>query len=270
MTMSSQSRTKNYKIYVFVILTGVVFLVVAYGVWGKRGMFASFATTLDVGNQTSRILGTSLVNKTQLESENRALQDKLDKQEMSVVIAQHNAQAYTDLWQEVFSLESSAELAQVLARPPYTAYDQYIIKTPTRVNEHSLVVSAGQYALGYIKEVYNQYALTQLFSAPGEEVVVSIDGVLYTATGRGGGVLEVKLPRSYRESAGSVVELAGSVPYIVGIVSHTEFDPQDSFVHGIISSPLNVYTQELVSVLPTQYEQVAEITEVFNADTQAE
>jgi hypothetical protein len=243
--------------------------VIAYGLIGQGGLFASYVQVTNGGSNLFSNIALGFENTRALKQENSELRQSLEEHNTAALLAQHNAESYLGVWKELQQQTDSTQSARVIARPPYTAYDQYVLSTAQVVGEQSLVVGAGQFALGYITKVQGQYSLVQLFSAAGEEVVVSIDGVLYTATGRGGGTLEVKLPRSYRDTTGTIVELAGGGPWVLGILTHTEFDPQDSFVRGIISLPINIYTQELVTVEAQTYEPVEEVINSFdNEDTQ--
>ncbi|MFW0871200.1 MAG: hypothetical protein ACKKL4_01970 [Patescibacteria group bacterium] len=243
-------------------------MLAGYGIIGQGNLFFLYAKILDGGKDLFSNITLPFQDVQALRQENQILRTELENKNSANILAEENARAYLDLWKEFQFEGRDTYIARVIARPPYTAYDQYILKASRELDVDMLVVSAQQYALGYIEQVQGNYSRAQLFSAPREEVIVSIDGVLYTALGKGGGTLEVKLPRSYRETRGVVVKLPGGGPYILGTLSHTEFDPQDSFVRGIISLPINIYTQELVSIVPDTYEHIIDSIENFDANTQ--
>jgi len=195
---------------------------------------------------------TYFEDKAQLERENERLRAELLHQEAVERNGQWIHDRYEDLLREV-GLNQSGVVVPVVKRPPYAAYDTYVIRSREGVRTGQLVVSDGVYVIGYVDQVSGEFARVRLFSSPGEEVVVSLDGSLYRGLGQGGGVVELSLPRSRRESTGERVELPSAPTYILGSVVATDFDPQDAFVRGQVVLGPNVYQDDFVTLLEEDY-----------------
>lgn len=160
-----------------------------------------------------------------------------------------------NLLEETSLEESGGVVAPVVARPPYTLYDTYLVKGGSEAgfSEGNLVTSKSVHSVGYIKEVAQDFSVVELFSYPESEHVVSVDGILYKAVGKGGGVLEVQLPRSYRDSGFESVYVPGVTDYVIGVIHEKRFDPQDSFVRALVLVGDGIFTNQFVTVTPRAY-----------------
>lgn len=181
---------------------------------------------------------------------------KLQKQVM--VLKQQTQSGLSDSSSDMALWDNGLHATAVLSRPPQSAYDTYILSSGTNdgLAMKQVVVAQGKYVIGYIDQLTGPYARARLFSSAGDRVTVSIDGLLFHGIGEGGGIISVRLPRNFADTGGQVVRLPGIPELIMGTIVLTEFNPQDSYVQGIISLPVNIYAQEVVVVVDDVWEDV--------------
>ena len=254
MTMNYRSRTKNNQLRQTgtVLVVALVLLVIATltkSLW-IDAVFSTIENRVQVGDTFMLVFQ----EKRDLVNENHELKAQLEERTLALELATYNQRLVKELLSE--NKREDDTTAQVLLRPPYSAYDHFILNVGhnDRVREQQLITRGGQFAMGYISEVGREHARAVLFSAPGEEMLVSVDGNLYEARGEGGGSISVRLPRNFRDNERSVVSLPGAGSYIIGFLETTSFEPQDSYVRGVVSMPFNIFESDWVTVTQDQYQ----------------
>ena len=198
--------------------------------------------------------------------ENTLLKEHITALEEGTVVAGAYRDAYMDLYRKVNGAENELA-AEVLLRPPVSAYDYYLINKGTHhgVSEQSFVVAGGYYTLGFVSHSSEYQSQVALFSRPGNDFIVSVDGSLYRARGQGGGVVHVELPRVYRnKEVPLAVRIPGAGPYLLGWVQDISFDPQDSMVIGIVSLGENIFEQEIVRVSDLVYQDQETLADIID------
>ena len=195
-------------------------------------------------------------SKQELEEENQFLREQILRSSVALTLSEYNQRTL----QELLALDAQTVPAQVLLRPPYSAYDYYVLNqgADEGVALTQLVVVGGQYLVGYIDEVTPGHSRARLFSAPRETFLVSIEGILYPAEGEGGGTVSIRLPRNFRDLSEKTVTIPGTAPYVLGVIETTSFEPQDSYVRGVMNLPVNIFEQEWVEIVSTTFEDFQE------------
>jgi len=147
---------------------------------------------------------------------------------------------------------SSMLLAYVVKKPPYTAYDSYIIDIgrESKVTVGDRVYAQGNVLLGEIVEINLNYAKVKLYSSYNEkyEVLVGPKSIQATATGRGGGSFEVILPKESKIVENDIVMIPDLSPSVFGIVKNVSVEPARAFSTILFSQPINIYEQKWVEV----------------------
>ncbi len=150
------------------------------------------------------------------------------------------------------STASSTVLAYVLKKPPYTAYDSYIldIGKDNNIKIGDKAFSIGNVLLGEIVEVNSNTSKAKLYSSYGEkfEVQIGKDNIQATANGKGGGTFEVILPRDTRVNEGDIVKAPDIHVSVFGIVKRIIIDPAKTFYTILFSQPVNIYEQKIILI----------------------
>ena len=214
-------------------------------------LFDSWSTTQRSTAAISKLTSLLFTDKRALVSENQSLREALQQRDLAVTLAVANREAYMDLYRATTGVGDTDIVVEVLQRPPHTPYDQYILGSGTGqgISAGQLVISARQEVVGYIDHTTPQASQAVLFSSPDQRFDVSIDGGIYPAQGNGGGVILVRLPRNFAQTSGQIVRIPGATPYVLGALEATEFNPQDSYVVGVLTMQTNIYTQSLLTVV---------------------
>jgi cell shape-determining protein MreC len=143
-------------------------------------------------------------------------------------------------------------LAYIVKKPPYTAYDSYIIDIgkKNQVAVGDKVYAQGNVLLGEIVEINLNYAKVKLYSSYNEkyEVLVGPKSIQATATGRGGGSFEVILPKESKIVENDIVMIPDLSPSVFGTVRSVSVDPARAFSTILFSQPINIYEQKWVEV----------------------
>jgi rod shape-determining protein MreC len=108
------------------------------------------------------------------------------------------------------SITKRTVLAAVLARPPYTLYDNLVVDVGT---DNGIKVGALVFVLGTTTEVgrvavvNENQSIVKLHSSPSEEfdVLVGPNHVMARATGKGNGAFQISLPRDSGVNVGDFV-----------------------------------------------------------------
>lgn len=151
---------------------------------------------------------------------------------------------------------STPILAYIVKKPPFTAYDSFIIDAGTNngVDTGDKVYAKGDVLLGEIVEVLGMSSKVKLYSTDGEKYNVFIadkDGaynIQAPAVGKGGGAFEATLPRDVKIKEGDIVTIPNLKVSIFGIVNKVIADPARTFSTILFSQPVNIYEQKWVFI----------------------
>lgn len=143
-------------------------------------------------------------------------------------------------------------LAYILKKPPFTAYDSYIIDigSDEGVEKGDKVYVYGDIVVGEIDEVFENVSKVRLYSTFGEkyDVLIGKDNIQATAIGRGGGTFEIIIPRDIKVVEGDTIVIPDISSTIFGIVGDVITEPARAFSTIIFSQPINIYEQKWVQV----------------------
>ena len=179
--------------------------------------------------QKLAILKAALISKDMIERENTALRQMLGRNDLSKTL-----------------------LAEVLVRPPQSAYDTLILDVGSAngVRIRDKIVFPPDIVLGEIIEISEQTSKVKLFSTAGNKINIIIErnNISTIASGLGGGNLTIQLPREVNIEKGDLAILPGSSHLIVGFVEDIELDVTDSLARVLLKSPINIAETRFVLV----------------------
>jgi len=150
------------------------------------------------------------------------------------------------------SSSSPMVLAYIIKKPPFTAYDSYIIDIgkDSNIKIGDRVYAAGNILLGEILEINGNFAKVKLYSSYGEkfDVLIGKNDIQATAVGKGGGAFEVVLPKESKVRINDTVTVPDLDVSVFGIVRGITIDPVRSFSTILFSQPVNIYEQKWVQI----------------------
>jgi cell shape-determining protein MreC len=154
------------------------------------------------------------------------------------------------------SASSTVTLAYILKKPPFTAYDSFIIdvgsKQKIKVGEK--VYAPQGILIGEIAEVDPTFSKVKLYSTSGEKYEVllgvgtSTENIQVTATGRGGGSFEISIPKDMKVKIGEPVTIPNLSSNIFGIVKEVKREESKTFSTILFSQPINIYQLKWVEL----------------------
>ena len=143
-------------------------------------------------------------------------------------------------------------LGYILKKPPFTAYDSFILDVGTDQNVAlgDKVYALGNILIGEIAEVSKSTSKVKLYSSYGEkyEVLISDKNIQAAATGRGGGSFEIVIPRDIKVAEGDTVTIPAISNAVFGNVRQIIADPARAFSTVLFSQPVNIYEQKWVVI----------------------
>ena len=156
---------------------------------------------------------------------------------------------------EIMARNSSSSpmlLSYIVKKPPFTAYDSYVIDIGKNsgVKNGDKVYANGNLLLGEIVEINGNFAKVKLYSSYGEkfDVLIGKNNIEATATGKGGGAFEVVLPKDSKVQLNDSVSVPDLNVSVFGIVKNISRDPARAFSTVLFSQPINTYEQKWVQV----------------------
>ncbi len=238
------------------------------------GSFVVFSSFLYAQDSFLSNVQTNFTSKQDLIIQNSQLQQQIDVLQRESQFTQSTQDVYAELYKTIQVPGDSRVTTEVLSRPPFAAYDTYIINAGSQsgIEMNQVVTTGGTLVIGYIDLVTTHYSRVRLFSSAGQSQTISIDGFLFDSAGRGAGTILVRLPRTYAETSGQVARLPGLSNLNLGIISVTEFDPQDSFVTGAVIPQFNSMQVHFVTVLEQKWTDVdaLDLEQFNNTETDGE
>lgn len=150
------------------------------------------------------------------------------------------------------NISGDVVLSYILKKPPFTAYDSYILDVgkDQNVTVRDKVYSVDNILIGEIKEVFHNTSKVRIYSSYNEkyEVLVGEKSIQSTAVGKGGGMFELVIPRDVTVNEGDTVTIPDISNSVFGIVTKIIGDPARAFSTVIFSMPINIYEQKWVLV----------------------
>lgn len=149
-------------------------------------------------------------------------------------------------------VSSSSIAAYIIKKPPFSAYDTFIIDAGTNngIQNGAKVYVMGRVIIGEISDATAFTSKVRLYSSYGEkyEVFIGKENIQATATGRGGGAFEAILPRDVKIQEGDTVTIPHLSTTVFGIVKKIIADPARAFSTILFSQPVNIYEQKWVEI----------------------
>ena len=149
-------------------------------------------------------------------------------------------------------VSSSSIVAYILKKPPFSAYDTFIIDagTDNGIQNGAKVYVMGKVIIGEISDATAFTSKVRLYSSFGEkyEVFIGKENIQATATGRGGGAFEAVLPRDVKIQEGDTVTIPHLSTTVFGVVRKIIADPARAFSTILFSQPINIYEQKWVEI----------------------
>lgn len=212
------------------------------------GMFPANAALTESADD----LRTRFLSKHELEAENRALRE--ENARLAIRAALYNElAAERDRLFERFGREPSASgvLARVIAAPSRSPYDVFLVDAGSAdgVAEGDEAWFDTTLMLGTVESMSPHAARVRLFSSPGVESAVSVgtSTALFVATGLGGGVFELRIPKDISIEVGDALLLPGEGHGALGFVREVVAHDADSFQTVRAALSVNLFeTREVV------------------------
>lgn len=252
--LSSKKRQqkKNFWLRSVLVLFFIFLFVLVFTFFG--GTFTTFSSgTVKVVDSVGSLTAALFADKQELQDENAQLRRMLERETVDLLQQQILVDRNNQLLQELGRPdEPTRVLAGVVKKPPFSPYDIYTIDAgrTSGVNLGDIALYSNFVTLGHITRVTESAAKVDLFSAPGKETFMNLNGAGFLVLGKGGGTLEVDAPRDFEVDLGDKVVLPSYELYVAGAVVDIVQKPQDSFKKIIIKTPVNIELVEVVSIVP--------------------
>ncbi|MES3031109.1 MAG: rod shape-determining protein MreC [Patescibacteria group bacterium] len=148
--------------------------------------------------------------------------------------------------------EKTLTLGYILKKPPFSAYDIFILDIGTRegVEKGNPVYALGNILIGEVADSLKSTSKVKLYSSFGEkfDVFIGPKSLSASALGRGGGSFEAELPRDSEVREGDSVAIPAISGGTFGVVTKVLADPARPFATILFSQPFNLYEQKWVQV----------------------
>ncbi len=143
-------------------------------------------------------------------------------------------------------------LSYVLKKPPFTAYDSYIIDVGDKdgISIGDKVYASGNILIGTVAEVNMNSSKVNLFSSYGNkfDILIGNNDIEAQAIGNGGGSFTTIIPRDLKVSEGDIILIPDITNSVFGTVGKIIIDPARAFSTVFFSQPINIYEQKWVLV----------------------
>jgi cell shape-determining protein MreC len=203
-------------------------------------------------NVSEEVVAPLFSTKRKLIAENESLKAELLAQRTSFLLFKE-LEDENERLREILSALSGRKsvLAEVLARPPVSLYDTFVInRGASQISVGQKVLAAGRIPIGEVVEVDQNTSLIRLNSSSGNrfQAVLQNSGEGVEVFGAGGGNYQIRVPKSVEVSVGESVLMQGRSE-LLGIVRSIEEKETDSFKVLFVQSPINIYKIKEVQVL---------------------
>ncbi len=187
------------------------------------------------------------INKEQIQNTNQLSDNAKD-----IVIEELTKENYS--LKEIMgrSISKKVLIAYILKKPPFTAYDSFIIDVGSKnnISKGDKVYVSGNILIGEIYSVMSDISKVKLYSSYGEkyEILIGDKNIQATAIGRGGGSFETVIPRDIKVNEGDNINIPDISNTVFGTVGKITTDPARAFSTIIFSQPINIYEQKWVQI----------------------
>jgi cell shape-determining protein MreC len=147
--------------------------------------------------------------------------------------------------------KSTMLLASILKRPPYSAYDTFILDVGSDRGVHvGDQVFSGSVPIGTIAEVFGTTSKVRLYTSAGEkfDILIGPTHIQTVAVGKGGGFFETSLPRDTKMKVGDTVRIPTLGDSFVGTVQGIASDPSEPFTKILFRQPVSIYEMRWVLI----------------------
>lgn len=224
-------------------LTGSYLRKIALPVWASKERVA------DVG------VFSRIRSKASILSENEDLKSKLVEIRLALLVNESLKKENEEMRETLDALRGkNAIWADVIARPPVSAYDTFVVKTGSTIPKVGFEALAyGTVLIGEIVEADKSTSLVRLYSASGNSYQATIEPSRETIEikGSGAGSFESRIPKAVKVAINDKVYFLGNSK-LLGTVAHIEETSSDSFKTIYIQSPINIYKLKAVQIVIEQ------------------
>lgn len=184
-------------------------------------------------------------NKENLEKENMELRNRVSFLESKLILCEAIERESEEIKNSLGRVESgNLKMAYIINKPPKSPYDILLLDAGSKggINKGMEVTAYGNILLGYVSEVFPSVSKVKLISFPDEEISGFLQGlnVSVIALGKGGGNLEISLPKAIEAEAGEKIIRPGEKPLLMGIVERVDSEPSDPFQKIYFRLPVNI------------------------------
>lgn len=248
----------------------VIFVVIVLIVIGSR--YPNLITTplqtisLNLNNAKNNFLGDSgdffysfFVDKSRLIKENDRLKNLLEKEREFCYLSIQSLEIAKQNLENALGRKSTREgvigTAFVIGKPPIIPYGAIAVDLGgihgVKVGD---IVLAGDYIIGAIADVKNDFSLVKLIGEKNEErnVLIGEKRLAALAVGQGLGAFETKLDDQSAELLNSIVKLAEFPEFIFGVVTATERSASSQYYSLLIQSPVNTFELSQVEIVSNE------------------
>ncbi|MBU1159623.1 rod shape-determining protein MreC [Patescibacteria group bacterium] len=195
----------------------------------------------------------SFKEKEALFQENKDLKEKINELETQILSCHVLDQENKDL-KNALSLNKQNEfiVSFIISRPPQAPYDIFILDSGSDdgIENGMMVTAYGEIMVGYIEEVFSKTSRVKLISFPKNETnaFTLSSSTPVMLIGKGGGNMEINLPRGVEINVGEKIVTNSSDPLILGIVDVIQASETDPFQKILLRIPANIYELKYVMV----------------------
>lgn len=237
--LKSSGRPRNTVPTPMKILTGVVVLLLVLNIFFPKALPSFFTMIARPFWTVENGFLNGFTPREELEREYLELSSSMSK---ANALAQENAEIKASLGR---TSASSPLLATVLKRPPFSAYDTFILDVGVKENVAigDRVYTLGNIPIGTIAEVIGNTSKVRLYSSSGEKFTILIgpQNIEATAVGKGGGHFESSMPRDTKIKVGDSVHIPGLNEGFVATVEGIASEPSEPFLKVLFRQPVNMY-----------------------------
>jgi cell shape-determining protein MreC len=209
------------------LLIAFILCLILFGQAALRGLLGPSVT--EFIRPIAAVLGSitpqsnTVVSKTSLEAENKALRTKLERLDSAFTgyqtLEEENRKLKSFLGRHA---SSTVLLASVITRPPVSPYDTLIVDAGSnlQVQPGARVWNESAVLIGMIDSVSKYSARVRLYSTPGHklQVLLGASSTPIEIEGQGGGMLKGSLPSVVTLATGTPAYLPGIKKELVGII----------------------------------------------------
>ncbi|HEY4503752.1 MAG TPA: rod shape-determining protein MreC [Candidatus Paceibacterota bacterium] len=209
--------------------------------------------------------GNAFISISDLVKENQELNMTLIKNQMIYVQA-NSMKKENDELKEMFgrSISSRPILAQILKKPPFSAYDTFILDVgrDVGIEKGNMVYALGNIPIGEIALVTDNTSKVLLYSSSGGkfDVLIGDSNIEATAIGKSGGTFEITLPRDTKIVKGDNIKIPSLSDSFLGTVEEIISESSHPFSTILFRQPINIYELRWVIVDMAKISKRLEIT----------